>query len=350
MSLEPPRANPILLGHEAAEAALHEAARSGRLHHAWLLAGPPGIGKATLAFRFARWLLAGAPQAAEALGNSLALPPEHPVFRRVAAAGHADLLTVECAYDEKRHRQRTEIVVDDVRTIPGFLRLTPAEGGWRVVVLDGAEAMNRNAANAVLKALEEPPQRSALLLVSNAPGRLLPTIRSRCRLLALSPLDMTAMGEVLGRALPEMPEAEREKLALLAGGSPGRALDLVAEEGVALAGLVGEVLRGLPELPVGRAHEVADALGRSDTAFATFMDLLRAALAAAVGAAARGGADSEQARIAGLRPLAAWSDVWHALGRLQDDTERFYLDKRQAIVSGLSLLSGPERAQPHRDQ
>jgi DNA polymerase-3 subunit delta' len=327
-----PRANPLLIGHAPAEAALRDAARSGRLHHAWLLAGPPGIGKATLAFRFARWLLAGAAM------DSLALRPDHPTFRRVAAGTHADLLTVEREWDEKRKRRRSEIVVDEVRAVASFLRLTPAEAGWRVVVLDGAEELNRNAANALLKVLEEPPPRAVLLLVCSAPGRLLPTIRSRCRRLRLSPLGLADMRTLLARYLPEMAEAERERLAELAEGSPGRALELAAAEGVALAGLVEQVLAELPRMPLARAHAVADALGRSETAFATFMDLLRHALGSAVGEAARGSASGSAARLAAMRPLAAWGEVWHALGCIEDETERFHLDKRQAVVEGLRLL------------
>lgn len=336
MTAPEPRANPQLVGHAAAEAVLLDALRSGRMHHAWLIAGPSGIGKATLAFRFARRLLAGVPGP----GETLALDPAHPVFRRVAAGSHADLLTVERAYDEKRKRTRTQIAVDDIRKINGFMGLTPAEGGWRVVVVDGAEDMNQNAANALLKVLEEPPPRAVLLLVCDAPGRLLPTIRSRCRRLRLSPLESSHMDELLAAYLPEMAPAERGRLAALGEGSPGRALLLAEEEGLRLAGLVDEIMGELPALPPARGYEVADALGRSETAFSTFMDLLRASLSTAVREAVRGRADAEQARLVAARPLDAWGDVWHALIRLQDDTERLNLDKRQAIVSGIALLNG----------
>ena len=127
--------------------------RSGRMHHAWLITGPDGVGKATLAYRFARRLLAGTPT-----DDTLALEPTHPVFRRVAAGSHADLHTVELAYDEKRKRMRTQIAVDDVRRISNFMSLTPAEGGWRVAIVDGAEELNQASANALLKILEEPPR------------------------------------------------------------------------------------------------------------------------------------------------------------------------------------------------
>ncbi len=330
-----PRANAILLGHESAEATLLEAIRAGRMHHAWLLTGPEGIGKATLAYRLARRLLAGAAGA-----DSLALDPAHPVFRRVAAGSHADLLTIERGYDDKRKRMRTQIAVDDVRRIGGFMGLTAAEGGWRVAVIDGAEDLNQASANALLKILEEPPARAVLLLVCSAPGRLLPTIRSRCRHLRLPALETETVEQLLRTYLPGMSEDERGRLATLAEGSVGRALLLAEEDGVAIAALVDGVLAELPDLKPVRAYEVADKLGRSETGFSTFMDLLRASIAAAVRDEVRGRAEPEQSRLVGLRPLDAWGDVWHALTQLQDETERFALDKRQAIVAGFGLLNG----------
>ena len=320
-----PRENPDLFGHDAAEAAFAQAVR-GRLHHAWLITGPEGIGKATLAFRFARRLLAtqGDPN-----------DPANPTFRRVARGTHADLLTIERAFDEKRKRQRTEIVVEGARDIAGFLRLTPAEGGWRVVVVDGAEHLNRNAANAVLKVLEEPPARAVLFLTCAAPGRLLPTILSRCRRLALRRLGAADMERALAKVLPEQDAAARAALAPLAAGSPGRAAALAEEGGVAIAALVDDVLRAAPRVPVTRAWEVADKLARSDGAYTTFMDLLRDRLGRAVRDAARG----QGSALIAARPLGEWGEVWHALGRLQDETERSNLDKRHAIVAGLDLLN-----------
>ncbi len=330
-----PRANPLLIGHEQAEASLAEAMRGGRMHHAWLITGPDGVGKATLAYRFARRLLAG-----QGGGASLALEPTHPVFRRVAAGSHADLLTVERAYDEKRKRTRTQIAVDDVRRIGAFMSLTSAEGGWRIVVVDGAEELNQASANALLKILEEPPRQAMLLLVCAAPGRLLATIRSRCRRLRLDPLGAEAMERLLATYLPELGADERGRLVTVADGSPGRALLLAQEEGLAIAGLVNEVLAALPALKPARAYAVADTLARGETGFGNFMDALRTGIATSVRDVVRGRGDEEQARLVALRPLDAWGDVWHALTRLQDETERFSLDKRQAIVAGLEMLRG----------
>ena len=171
------------------------------------------------------------------------------------------------------------------------MSLTPAEGGWRVVVVDGAEDMNQSAANAILKVLEEPPARALLILCCAAPGRLLPTIRSRCRRLRLDPLDDAPMGELLAAYLPDLPEDERGRLITLAEGSPGRALKLAEAEGLKIAALVDEVLAALPDFSPARAYALADTLLRGESGFSTFMDMLRAGLAAAVREAVRGRAD-----------------------------------------------------------
>jgi DNA polymerase-3 subunit delta' len=331
-----PRANPLLLGHADAEATILDAIRAGRMHHAWLITGPEGVGKATLAYRFARRLLAG-----QQAGETLALDLADPVFRRVAAGSHADLLTIERTLNEKTRRMKTQIAVEDVRRINGFMSLTPAEGGWRVVVVDGAEELNQASANALLKILEEPPARAILLLVCSAPGRLLPTIRSRCRRLRLSPLEDAPMAQLLTQYLPRLNADERGRLITLAEGSPGRAVMLAEDEGLKIALLVDKLLSDLPSVPVSRGYEIADFLGRSETGFSTFMDLVRAAMAAAVRESVRGRADPDQTRLVALRPLDAWGELWQGLTKLQDETERFALDKRQAIVAGIGMLSAP---------
>ena len=319
-----PRENPALFGHAAADSVFAEAVASGRVHHAWLLTGPPGVGKATLAFRMARRLLTQAGEAHD---------PANPVFRRLARGTHADVLTLEREMDEKRRRMKTEIAVDQVRAVTGFMHLTPAEGGWRVVIVDGAEDMNRNAANALLKVLEEPPRRAILLLTADAPGRLLPTIRSRCRRLKLDPLEPAEMDAALTALLPDTSGEVRAGLAAVANGAPGRAVALAEDGALALAALARDVLAA-PRIPITRMYEVADQVNRSDTGFSTFMTLLRRDLSDAVRTAARGRPNGVAAR----RPLAEWGEVWHALGRLQEETERSFLDKRTAVVAGLEML------------
>lgn len=335
MTAPEPRANPLLLGQEDAEATILDAFRSGRMHHAWLITGPEGVGKATLAYRFARRLLVGKPE-----GDTLFVDPANLVFRRVAADTHADLKTIERLFNEKTKRMQAQIPVDKVREINGFMSLTPAEGGWRVVVVDGAEEMNAASANAILKILEEPPPRAILLLVCSSPGRLLPTIRSRCRRLRLSPLPDPVMSDLLGRYLPNLNADDRDRLVTLAEGSPGRALMLAEDEGLKISLLVDKLLADLPNVPVSRGYEIADLLGRSETGFATFMELVCAGLSSAVRDVVRGRGDPDQQRLVALRPLRAWTEVWQNLSRLQDETERFALDKRQAIVAGIGMLTG----------
>ncbi|MCK8783731.1 DNA polymerase III subunit delta' [Roseomonas sp. NAR14] len=339
MSLPPPpRANTALVGHDAAAAALEEAARAGRLHHAWLLAGAPGIGKATLAYRFARWLLAGrpAPRPGE---PPLAVDPRHPAVSRIAAGTHPDLLTVAPNAGEKGRKE--VIRADDARAAVRFLAHTAAEGGWRVVVVDEAERTERDVApNILLKTLEEPPPRTVLLLVTDVPSRLLPTIRSRCRRLDLAPLPDAALAPLLARWLPDLPAGERDELLRLAEGSPGRALQLADAEGLELHRLVAATLALLPR--GDRRHDLAVAekvAGRRDAAaFATFVSLLRRALAAALGEAARGG---EAASWLGHRPLAEWAALWDKLGSLAEETERLNLDRKQAVLTGLGWLPTP---------
>ena len=320
-----PRANAHFRGHEAAVASLHHAAASGRLHHGWLISGQPGIGKATLAFRFARWLLAGGAAA------DLSLPENHPVFRRVAAGTHPDLFTAERRINVKTEKLQSEIVIETVREAIQFMHHTASEGGWRVVIIDGAEDMNNKTANALLKLLEEPPARAILLLVSAAPGRLLPTIRSRCRSLPMAALADEEVSALLGDYAPELGQDERARLAGLAEGSIGTALTLAAEGGLSLAGLVEEVLAA-PVAPA-RAQNIADTVARQVEGadkFATFLTLLRAGLAAQTRAAARSGQPPSR--------LAGDVTLWQELGRMEREVIGLNLDKRAAVIVALSQL------------
>jgi DNA polymerase-3 subunit delta' len=273
-------------------------------------------------------------------GDSLELDSGHPVFRRVAANGHADLLTVERAVDDKTGRRKRDIAIDDVRKINAFMALTPAEGGWRIAVVDGAEDLNQNSGNALLKILEEPPSRAMLILVCSSPGRLPSTIRSRCRHLRLSSLDDAVMDRLMALYQPSLGRDDRDRLATLAEGSIGRALAMADENGIAVAALVDDLLASLPDTRPGRGYDVADALGRDETGFSLFTEQLITTIGALVRDSVRGRADPEQQRLAALLPLEAWGELWQGLLRLRDETERFALDKRQALVSCVGMLTG----------
>lgn len=349
----PPRENPELVGQEAAEAAFLEAHASGRLAHAWLITGPKGIGKATLAYRMARFMLSavgdgGAPGLFGDMPtgrDGLYLSPDDGVFRRVASGGHADFMSVERGVHEKTKRPLSEIVVGQVRGIGRFLSLTPAEGAWRVVVVDAADEMNPNAANALLKVLEEPPARAILLLVSHNPGRLLPTIRSRCRHLAARPLTEGTVVDFLARHRPELAPTEAATIARLSEGSLGRALVFADGDGLALHTETEALLAALPELDLARLHKLGDKLARADgrDAFTTVQALLGAWLAGRLRAQAAGGAGA----------LEPWIQVWENIGQLTKRADSANLDRKQLILNTFSALqaaaqvAASRRAVPH---
>ena len=335
----PPRANPELVGHEAAEAMLRQLANGGRLPHALLLSGPRGIGKATFAFRLARFVLSGAGEGAPAdiFGASvattapgLAVSPETGVFHRIAAGGHADLLTVERAFDPRRRRLRGEIVVDDVREVGSFLHLTSAEGGWRVVIVDGADAMNRNAANALLKILEEPPRQTLLTLVAHSPGKLLPTIRSRCRQIKLPPLPDAAVRALLARYCPDLADDTAATITDLAEGSIGRALELAGSGGIELYQTIAGML-SRPKLDALALHGFADKLARADAedSYRTLEELLAQHLSRRAMATARAGNGDEAAR---------WAKVRSEIGENFARTDGLNLDRKQAILGAFFAI------------
>lgn len=267
-----PRENPTLLGQEAAEAVFLSRWNSGRLPHAWLITGPAGIGKATLAFRIARFVLA---EGQGTSGGPLAIPAEHPVFHRVASGGHSDLMVLSRETGERGDAPRTVIGVDEVRAAGRFLSLTAGESSWRVVVVDSADELNTNAANALLKILEEPPSKTLILLVSHVPGRLLATVRSRCCRLALGRLSEPVMRTLIEEVLPEVDPADREGLLTLAEGSIGRAVSLAQANGLDLFREVIGFAAGLPTLDVPALHGFGDRLARRDAeaAWRTAMQL-----------------------------------------------------------------------------
>ncbi|MEL6533247.1 MAG: DNA polymerase III subunit delta' [Pseudomonadota bacterium] len=277
-----PRMAERVFGHKEAERTLLDAFNSGRMHHAWLIHGAQGIGKATLAWRAARFLLSQEPPGSDALfapppSDSLDISPDHPIARRVAALSEPRLFLLRRAWDAKTEKIATRISVDETRRLKGFFQLASDENAMRVVIVDAADEMNAAAANALLKALEEPPERTVMLLISHQPSRLLPTIRSRCRglrLAALSPEDHQA-------ALTQAGIAHDPALYALSEGSVGVAARLEAAGGPELYANLVALFDTLPRLDRGRAAKLAEAAGArgQDSRFEVTVGLLERLMA-----------------------------------------------------------------------
>jgi len=352
----PPWRRDRLLGHETAEKTMLAAHQSGRLHHAWLLAGPRGIGKATLAWRFARFLLAGQAQGGLfGASDSLDVPADAPGRSLVDARSHPDLFHLRRTLNPDTGRMRAEIAVDDVRELGAFMHMTPAMGQWRVAIVDAADEMNRNSANAVLKILEEPPPNAVLLIVAHAPGRLLPTIRSRCRRLALQPLPDEMVMRLLGDYAPDVKEEERAVLARLSEGSIGRALELAGAGSLDLYREMVDVLATLPELDMARLHGFAERFARrgeeANAAWRSLNYLFDAWLKGLARHAAMGGEAAAivpperglQARLAAAASLDRWMEAWEKAADLLSGADRVNLDRKQTVLASFLALQSAMR-------
>ncbi|HET7816497.1 MAG TPA: DNA polymerase III subunit delta' [Sphingomicrobium sp.] len=269
----------MILGHDRAVERFASAWGRRAVHHAWLLAGPKGVGKSRFAREAATRLLAEA-AGPPVDGPGLATPPEHPIARLVAAGSHPDLRWLERLEKEKGDGLARNINVGQVRELGEFLGLTPGLSDWRAVVIDSVDDLEKGAANALLKMLEEPPPNTVFFLVSHAPGRLLPTIRSRCRRLEFQALGDDVMASVLEVHVPDLTPAERAKAIAAAGGSAGRALALAGLGLVALEETAVRILReGDPTN--GRRSDLALELGKRGAGerYAAFLDLVPALVA-----------------------------------------------------------------------
>ena len=326
-----PRRSKVLLGHMEAEARLLQALRSGKLHHAWLISGHEGIGKATLAYRFARYL---SQPPSERRFDNFTVPENSATFRQLSAGAHPNIVTLERALVPKAkndavktRKLKTEIAVEDARAAIEFMSRTSATGGWRIVIVDAADDLNSSSANALLKVIEEPPKQSIFLLVCHQPGRLLRTIRSRCIGLPLDALDNETTLRVL-KGLPPGAAAGDDvaltQAAELSAGSPGRAMRLLGSKAAAA---FADFLKR-PKLTPGAAVEIGAAFtGReSPEDYFLFCELLSSWIAA-------------QARAAGLEGKG------EALARAHDDinsslrqTDALNLDRRQTVTDALMRL------------
>ncbi len=340
-----PRHNHLLFGHHAAEQEMLGAYRAGRLQQAWIIGGEEGIGKATLAWRFARFLFANPrhDSPAVAAARDLSVSPDHPAAHRIASLSLGDLALLRREWNDKTKKHYTEIRMDDVRHALGMFQHAAGEGGWRICIVDCAEDLNRSGANALLKVMEEPPPRSLFLIVSHRPARILPTIRSRARMLLLNPLSeeevvqsVLALGEPWSDMKPEVVAAARR-----AGGSVRQALRFLDKDRMELGESVEELLARLPQIDWQGVHRLADriagtaAVDEFDSVVAALFDWLDARVCT-------GAAEGQNAG-----RLAPYAEVWEKVADAVREAEALNLDKRPLVLSIFAdLASAVSAARP----
>jgi DNA polymerase-3 subunit delta' len=338
-----PRAASALIGHSDHELALLDAYRAGRLPHAIILGGQPGIGKATLAWRLTRFILAHpiASTAAVREARDLAVPESAKVFGQIASLSHPDLSLLRRETNEKTKRFYTEIRADDVRRTIGLFQRAAGAGGYRVCIVDSAEDLNRSSANALLKLIEEPPPRSLFLLIAHRPGLVLPTIRSRARLVRMASLEaaeVEAVVETLGPPWSAQPAGDKVEAARLAKGSVHDALRLLGHRGIELGTMVSRLLERLPALDWREVHKLADQVSGRDgeAAYEMTLTTIYDWLAGAV----RGGASTVPDA---PRRLAPYAEVWEKVAANARETDALNLDKRPLILTIFSDLAAAVR-------
>ena len=321
-----PRETLQLFGQARAEAGFLDAFGAGRLHSGWLITGPRGVGKATLAWKIATFLLTD-PEAGLFGDPSLAIDPAHPQARLVQAGAHPRLSVIRRPWDDKTKKLKTEITVDAVRDLKRFFQMSAADGGRRVVIVDAADELNRNAANAILKELEEPPENCTILLIAHQPSRLLPTIRSRCRELRCARLNAEDLQGALAQA--GHPTDHSESLAALAGGSAGDAIRLLNHDGMALYAELIKTFGKLPHIDRPAALRLADGcVGKAaEVRFGMTLDLIdlflsRAARAGLMGAPSAQGAPGEALLLARISPDDRAARKWAQLQQHLTDRSR----------------------------
>ena len=338
-----PRETAQLFGHAEAEATLAHALASGRMQHAWLVTGPEGVGKATLAYRFARAALSSRGER-DPGGETLAVALDGEAARLVRARAHPRLLVLTRPWNPQTKRHRTEITIDEVRRLKSFLSLTVERDAMRIVLVDTADELNASAANALLKSLEEPPLRTVFLVLAAEPGRLLPTIRSRCRRLDLKPLTEADLRRAALKALEvsdrDPPGAsDWARLVPLSEGSVRRLLTLWADGGLKLAERLDASRGALPRLDWGAVHALSDELGsaaatdRFEAFYGLLLQLISRMVRAGAGVPGSGGPEAALAdRLAAPERLAVWAELWETIVRDKGLALALNLDRKSLIV------------------
>jgi DNA polymerase III subunit delta' len=334
----PPRLTDKLFGHAATETALLAAYRGGRVPHAFMLTGQKGIGKATLAYRMARFVLAHPDPVAPAVAaaTSLAIDPEHPVARRVAAQGHGDLLILERTPNEKGVL-RQQIAVEDVRRTVSFFGATAGEGGWRVAIVDAVDELNRAGANALLKVLEEPPERALLILVCHAASKVLPTLRSRCAVLPMRPLTPADVASALAASVgAAVDNPHVQAAAAAADGSVARAAAFLDEDALKLRQRTLDELDRLPALNTNTLHALGDALAGTDPRPLTaFVDTVNGWLSRWL--------DRKTDDAGALPQLERLAEAWERINASARNAETYNLERKPLVFSVFGLLAEATR-------
>ncbi len=311
-----PAENHHLIGHNLQKSHFLDAFHSDRFPHGWIFSGQRGIGKATFAYTMARYLLSGRQD------KNTAFSPDEPLFRRMTARSHGDFLVLE------RDEGKQEITVDQARKIPAFFSQTSAEGGWRVVIIDEADRMNRSTMNGILKSLEEPPELTALFLITQSMGRLLPTITSRCQTMKFSPLPHDQMLEVINHMDLNLPGAQKETLVDYSDGSPGRFLEFVDE--ATLAHQLSQLLEQVPWMSLEPMVPLINRGAEDEKVFDILEHMTLQALHRSVEKNVRG----ESAPL----PLEQSLAVWEKITELFQDCRQAQLDRRATLFAVFSSL------------
>lgn len=323
-----PSANDFLTGHDENAEFLVQTYQSGRMHHALLLEGEQGIGKASFAFHLAGHILRY-PQASNA-PLTLAKPDFNlPLYRQIAGGMHPAVLHVGRPFDQKTSKFRTVITVDEIRKVTHFLTRTASDDGWRIVIIDPADDMNRNAANALLKTLEEPPKKALFILISHSAGRLLPTIRSRCQAVRFKTLDDHAMNAALQHlgtnvGLDTSDADYMQSLLARSNGSVRKALLMVANGGIEISD-AADVILSQPVADIPKMQNLAQILNGRDaeTQYQLFMEHMLNTIALNAVKSAESGL---------LGEADAWSRYWHKVSDEATQTLTYNLDRKQAVM------------------
>lgn len=325
-----PRETLSLIGQDEGLARAARAIRGGRPPQAWLIAGPPGIGKATLAYRIARYLLTfGATDRGPA---DLAVPPNDPTVPLVRAGSHPGLLALRRGLSPDTGKPMTVLSIHEIRKLAAFFGLTSTTGGWRIAIIDAADEMNDQAGNALLKILEEPPARAMLMLIAHRPARLTTTIRSRCQLLRLHPVGDAHLDCELERRLPNLSAEDRTRVVALSGGSLGTALRLVEDDGLMIAADAEKLISRAGSLDFAGTFALSERLARTDRGTDSFGAYLVQILGERI--VARAGA--------GEADLERWAALHNRIKHSFARTAGLYLEPRQTILSaarGLQLAT-----------